>query len=168
MGWQDKKHVILISTEGSSKMITYTSKQNHEHQVPEIVRDYHLFMGGVDLSDMCIYMFLDERRTIRWNKKVFFTLLGRLILNSFILYQQNTNHEKKLNQHNFMIQLVEGLFGEYRQTQIRPGRKVTDIPKRLLNPEAYMKQTNLSKGKKKNCYLHRLERKQMSTYILCL
>ena len=30
-GWQDKKHVILIS------MITYTSKQNCEHHVPEIV-----------------------------------------------------------------------------------------------------------------------------------
>ena len=153
MGWQDKKHVILISTEGSSKMITYTSKQNHEHQVPEIVRDYNLFMGGVDLSDMCIYMFLDERRTIRWNKKVFFTLLGRLILNSFILYQQNTNHEKKLNQRNFMIQLVEGLIGDYRQTRIRPGRKATDIPKRLLNPEAHMKQTKLPKGKKKNCVI---------------
>ena len=39
MGWQDKKHVILISTEGSSKMIAYTSKQKREHQVPEIVRD---------------------------------------------------------------------------------------------------------------------------------
>ena len=37
MGWQDKKHVILISTEGSSKMITYTSKRNREHQVPETV-----------------------------------------------------------------------------------------------------------------------------------
>ena len=36
--------------------------------------------------------------------KVFFTLLGRLILNSFILHQQNTNHEKKLNRRNFMIQ----------------------------------------------------------------
>ena len=114
------------------------------------------------------FMFLDERRTIRWNKKVFFTLLGRLILNSFILYQQNTNHEKKLNQRNFMIQLVEGLIGDYRQTRIRPGRKATDIPKRLLNPEAHMKQTKLPKGKKKNCYLHKLETEQTSTYILCL
>ena len=40
MGWQDKKHGILISTEGSSKMITYTSKQNCEHNAPEIVQDY--------------------------------------------------------------------------------------------------------------------------------
>ena len=27
-------------------MITYTSKRNREHQVPEIVRDYNLFIGG--------------------------------------------------------------------------------------------------------------------------
>ena len=82
-------------------------------------------------------------------QKSIFTLLGRLIFNSSILYQQNTNHEKKLNRCNFMIQLVEGLIGDYRQTQIRPGRKATDIPKRLLNPEAHMKQTKLTKGKKK-------------------
>ena len=52
-------------------------------------------MVGVDLSDICIYMFLDERRTIRWDTKVFFTLLGRLILNGFILYKQNANLQKK-------------------------------------------------------------------------
>ena len=40
-----------------------------------------------------------------------------------------------------MIQIVEGLIGDYLQTGIRPGRKTTDIPKRLLNPEAHMKQT---------------------------
>ena len=80
---------------------------------------------------------------------MFLTLLVRLILNSFILHQQNTNHEKKLNQCNFMIQFVEDLIGDYRQTRIRPGRKATDIPKRLLNPEAHMKQTKPPKGKKK-------------------
>ena len=47
-----------------------------------------------------------------------------------------------------MIQL-EGLIGDYQQIPIRPGRKATDIPKRLLNPEAHMKQTKLPKGKKK-------------------
>ena len=150
-------------------MITYTSKRNREHHLPKIFWDYNLFMGGVDLSDMHICMFLDKRRTVRWNKKVFFTLLGRLILNSLILYQQNTNHEKKLNRHNFMIQLVEGLIGDYWQTQIRPGRKATDIPKRLLNPETHMKQTKLPKRKKKKlCYLHKPETKQTSMHILHL
>ena len=46
IGWHDKKHVILLSTEGSSKMITYTSKGNREHTMPELVRDYNLHMGG--------------------------------------------------------------------------------------------------------------------------
>ena len=95
IGWQDKKHVILLSTKGLSKMINYTSqeqildcyyqkalhlgcsssprsasasKRNREHQCPEIVRNYSLHMGGADLSDMRCYMFLDKRRTIRWNK----------------------------------------------------------------------------------------------------
>ena len=27
IGWHDKKHVILLSTEGPSKMVTYTSKR---------------------------------------------------------------------------------------------------------------------------------------------
>ena len=47
IGWNDKKHVILLSTEGSSKMITYTSKRNEEHNMTELVRDCNLYMGGV-------------------------------------------------------------------------------------------------------------------------
>ena len=35
MGWKDNE--ILISTEESPKMITYTSKRNREHHAPEIV-----------------------------------------------------------------------------------------------------------------------------------
>ena len=42
-------------------MITYTSKQNCEQHVSEIAQDPNLFMGGVDLSNMCIYMFIDEK-----------------------------------------------------------------------------------------------------------
>ena len=49
-----------------------------------------LNMGGVDLSNMRCYIFLDKSGTIRWNKKVFFTLLSWVLLNSFILYQYNT------------------------------------------------------------------------------
>ena len=51
-----------------------------------------------------------------------------------------------------MIQLFEGLIGDYQQTWIRPERKATDIPKRLLNPEAYMKQIRLPKGKKRKLF----------------
>ena len=68
-----------------------------------------------------------------------------------------------------MIQLVEGLIGDYQPTQIRPGRKATDIPERLLNPEAHMKQTKLPKGKKKNCviYTNLKQNKRVCTSYVC-
>ena len=44
IGWQDKKHVIMLTTEGSSNMITYNSKHNPKHVVPAVVRDYNLHM----------------------------------------------------------------------------------------------------------------------------
>ena len=71
LGWLDKKHVIMIMTSGSSEMVNYRSKRNREHVIPSCVRSYNLNMGGVDLADMRIYQFLDERRTVQWNK-VFF------------------------------------------------------------------------------------------------
>ena len=167
VGWQDEKHVILLPTEGSSKMITYNSKRNREHQCPEIVRNYNLHMGGVDLSDMRCYMFLDERRTIRWNKKVFFTLLSRVLLNSFILYQCNTENVPKLNRRQFMVKLVEGLTGDFRAGRTKPGRKlVQNPPDRLLYPEKHLKQTKLPIGKKRNCCLYKFEKRKKSPYIL--
>ena len=71
-------------------MITYTSKRKREHTMPELVRDYNLHMGGVDLSNMRTYVFLAERKIVRWNKEVFFTLFGKLLLNStsvMVIYQ---------------------------------------------------------------------------------
>ena len=118
--------------------------------MPELVRDYNLHMGGVDLSDMRTYIFLNERRTVRWNKKVFFTLFGRLLLNSFILYQRNGDLPK-LDRQKSMVKVVEGLIGGFREQRNRPGPKIKDAPNRLLNPEKHFKQTKLEKGKKKNC-----------------
>ena len=39
----------------------------------------------------------------------FFTLLSRVLLNSFTLYQSNTKNVPELNRQQFMIKLVEGL-----------------------------------------------------------
>ena len=77
-------------------------------------------MGGVDLSDKGTYIFLDDRRTIRWNKKVLFTLFGRLLLKSFILYQHNSDL-LKLDRQKFMVNVVEGLIGSFREECNRPG-----------------------------------------------
>ena len=89
--FEDKKHVIILSTHGTGRTGEYTSKRNRKRVTPECVHQYNKYMGGVDLSDMRIYCFQDERRTIRWNIKVFFLLFGRTLLNSFIVYQRNSS-----------------------------------------------------------------------------
>ena len=42
--WHDKKHFVLLNTEVLSKLIRYASKQNQEHTMSELVRDYNLYM----------------------------------------------------------------------------------------------------------------------------
>ena len=68
-------------------------------------------MGGVDQSDQRLYRFLDERRTVKWNNKVFFFIFGRMVLNAFILYERHiiVPGEKKLDRRAFQIQVVEGM-----------------------------------------------------------
>ena len=116
--------------------------------MPELVRDYNLHVGGVDRSEMSTYISFDERRTIRWNKKVFFTLFRKLLLNSFIFYQHNGDL-LKLGRRKFMVKVVEGLIGGFREQRNRPGPKIKDASNGLLNPEKHFRQTKLEKGKKK-------------------
>ena len=53
-------------------------------------------MGGVDQSDMMLYAYLDECKTLKFWKKLF-SLIGRMAVNAYILYLQNTA-DRKLNQ----------------------------------------------------------------------
>ena len=78
LGWEDKKHVVMVSTAYSTKMMEMTSARGRNHNVPEAVRHYRLHMGGVDMSDMQLYHFLDERKTIKWTKKCSSALLAEL------------------------------------------------------------------------------------------
>ena len=62
----------------------------------------------------------------------------------------------------------EGLIGDYWQTWIRPGGKATDIPKRLLNPEAYMKKWSYLKERKKTVICTNLKwNKWVRTSYVC-
>ena len=89
--FEDKKHVIILSTHGTRQTGEYTSKRNKKRVTPGCVHQYNKYMSGVDLSDMRIYCLQDERRTIRWNIKVVFLLFGQTLLYSFLLYQRNTS-----------------------------------------------------------------------------
>lgn len=52
------------------------------------VVDYNKHMDGVDQTDMMLYFYLDERRTIKYWKKVTFNILSCMLLNAYILYKE--------------------------------------------------------------------------------
>ena len=158
---------ILLSTEGLSKMITYTGKRNPEHTIPGLVRNYNLHMGGVDLSDMRTYIFLDERRTIRWNKKVFFTLFGRLLLNSFILYQHNGDLPK-LDRQKFVVKVVKGLIGGFREQCTRSGPKIKDASNRFESRETFQTNKVGKRKEEKLCCLHKVARQHTCLHFIHL
>ena len=69
-------------------------------------------MGGVDEPDKMLYAYLDERRTLKYWKKVVFKIFGRMMLNSYILYVTNTT-EKKMNRLKFTSKIIDDIEKEW-------------------------------------------------------
>ena len=90
MNWCDKKNVTMVSTYHNSKTKTIT-KRGKEVEKPQCVLYYNSNMGGMDLKDQLLHMYLVERkRMTRWYMKLFKRLLNAIVLNSLILYKQIT------------------------------------------------------------------------------
>ena len=108
--FEDRKHVIL-STHGTGRIVEHESKRHKILATPDCVRQYK-YMGGVDLADMRIYFFQDERKSKRWNRKVFFLFFGRTLFNAYIVYKCNTC--SPLIYRKFLESVVSGLIEDFR------------------------------------------------------
>ena len=78
---------------------------------PDVVLQYNKFMGGVDQSDMMLYAYLDERRTMKYWKKVIFSVISRMVVNAYILFREKTGN--KMAHYSFVIKVVEALAEEH-------------------------------------------------------
>ncbi|XP_033740586.1 piggyBac transposable element-derived protein 4-like [Pecten maximus] len=90
--FSDKKEVCLLTTIHEGKMVN-TAKRDSEGNLiakPDCVLDYNHNMGAVDRCDQMVAYAGFDRRTLKWWKKVFFHMLGLAVLNSYILYKQQT------------------------------------------------------------------------------
>jgi hypothetical protein len=124
VAFQDgQQRPILLSTEAQAGSGTTINRRGEEVQKPKVVLKYNHTMGGVDLMDSKLYMYLGERRSIKWTTKLFFNILGRAFLNAFILYEQNASARKKLSRHNFLVSVVEALAENQRPTRITRRRR---------------------------------------------
>ena len=53
------------------------------------------------------------------DKKVFFCLIGRALLNAFVIYDKNCDPERKVSRYQFQVSVVEGLIGGYTQPRLQ-------------------------------------------------
>jgi hypothetical protein len=109
--WCDKRSVTMVSTYHSADT-QRVSKRGKDTEKPLCVTDYNHNMGGVDLKNQLLRMYVVERkRMTKWYLKLFKRLLNYTVLNSIVVYRQVTG--RNTEQLSYRIQLVEGLFMKY-------------------------------------------------------
>ena len=181
VGYKDgSKQPILLSTKAKSGYCTTTNSKGKEKRVPKAIKLYNESMGGVDMSNSRLYAYLSKRRTMKWTHKLFFALLGRSVLNAYIIYSENNPTFKCPNRYQFTVFVVEDMMGNHKPPHmgIRKRRTKTEIslargqngqeippPARdIQTVNTSCKLQKLAVGKKRNC-VNKHSRRTRSAYM---
>lgn len=79
------------------KLNLHSFRSGKETEKPLCVIDYNHYIGGADLKDQLLHMYLVERKKMtKWYLQLFKRLLNSTVLNSFVVYRQVT--ERKVQQ----------------------------------------------------------------------
>ncbi|KAK3859634.1 hypothetical protein Pcinc_034266 [Petrolisthes cinctipes] len=137
VSYKDKnRQPHLLSTVARAGKTQVTTRRNVVKEKPNVVNIYNKVMVGVDLKDTKLYVYLSERRTMKWSTTFVFAVLGTSVLNAYIVYKANTNAQRPLRRHDSLISLVHALVGDFRpfrgekrrsQEEIRAARARQDI-----------------------------------------
>lgn len=137
--WKDSKLVSIISTFHDDG--TYVgSKAGKTLVKPICVKDYNDTMGGIDLKDQKLSMYLLERkRGLKWYMKIFKRLLNVSILNAHIMYGASLRRrgEPAITHREFRYELAKSLVDRHRLIEIsgpvgdlmRLRRDIVHVPK---------------------------------------
>ncbi|VDH96444.1 Hypothetical predicted protein [Mytilus galloprovincialis] len=103
-----------------------TRKPNSKGKVvkaPSLVHKYNETMGGVDLGDQFIAQYEPQFRSLKLWKKILFNLLMTATVNAYICYRNTFVVQKKMDHLTFQQEIIQGLIGQHREGQTRPGRR---------------------------------------------
>lgn len=133
--WKDKKNVSVISTIHDSSTTTVQRNvqqpngqfQQQDIPCPQMVVDYTQYMGGVDRANQYTQYYVFQHKTLKWPKRIFFTMLEILKFNAFKLFLCSPNHQPGPNRRtltflDFSKAVAEGLIGGYTGGSVRMGR----------------------------------------------
>ena len=93
-----KKPCLILSTGVPAGMIEHQIRHGSTKTKPIVVSEYNQHIGGVDLLDQKVDYCAGERAFHKYWKKCFFASIDRILVSSYILYQQNTSHVPPLSQ----------------------------------------------------------------------
>lgn len=117
-----KQNVILLSSKAEIKDVEDTKRRHGRvatEKKPQMILDYCKHMGGTDTFDMMLYAYLDERRTLKYWKKVTLTLFARIIINGHIIYKENClKHGKPVfSRYKFTVNIIKSIGEEWLEHQ---------------------------------------------------
>ncbi len=74
--WKDKRDVFCLSTIHGNHMEHYSTRRRDAEDVqwPVLISSYNTYMGGVDLMDQMLVYYAIGRKTIKWYKRVFWSI----------------------------------------------------------------------------------------------
>jgi len=76
-------------------------------------------MGGVDLKDQLLQLYLLERKKMtKWYIKLFRRLLNTTVLNCMVIYRANSG-QTKIDHFKFRVELVQALLIEHGSESVR-------------------------------------------------
>ncbi|GFV61118.1 piggyBac transposable element-derived protein 4 [Trichonephila clavipes] len=126
--WEDKRQVYMLTNMHSprNKLITeelkrffkkfdgdvsLCKKEKLTTTKPKIVADYNKNMGYVDLGDRMASTYSFARRTRKWTKKLFFSLIDIAVLNAFLMFK-SCRTSSKFSLKEFRMNLITSLIGK--------------------------------------------------------
>ncbi|XP_043264197.1 uncharacterized protein LOC122404327 [Colletes gigas] len=154
----------LISTKCEEKNVTITKKKHGRewHSTkPAIIHSYNTFMGGVDESDKMLYTYLDERRTVKYWKKVAFNIMNRMVLNAYIIYKKNANN-RAMTRLDFISRIIFYIGREWMK------EKRVRVFQRDFLDENRLRLVKLPQRNLRNCVVCSTKNKRKRSHLICV
>ena len=118
--WHDNKVVNVVSTLGLSGKVNISRRLGQnvvEISTEKCIREYQLYMGGVDRGDQIRETgagFCRKAHFKKWYKKSFFAICDFMLLNSYIAWNlaaksRNSYNKRELQKHEFYAAFAEEL-----------------------------------------------------------
>ena len=108
------KPVLMLSTFKGAYSVPHRKKA--DQTIPAMVDSYNQCMGGVDSSDQVMYSYMSERKSRNWAKKVVFSLLTRLLMNSYI----SRSIPKPKKRIEFIKDMIDSLAQDFKTLRTQP------------------------------------------------